>query len=131
MQRRNRHAKIVATLGPATSNIDSIRQLSIAGVDVFRFNFSHGSKEVHQQNYESVRALEKEIRKLGRPEKDEIDSVDVSDRLARGLATDLQKILGTKVNIQYKQGKGRLEIAFYSDDELSQFCEKIKNNWGR
>lgn len=79
----------------------------------------------------SVRALEKEIRKLGKTKSDDISDLDVSERLARGLATDLQKILGTKVNIQYKKGKGRLEIAFYSDDELSQFCEKVKNSWSK
>src|SRR5260370_11521528 len=39
---RQRHAKIVATLGPASSSIDMIRELFDAGVDVFRLNFSHG-----------------------------------------------------------------------------------------
>lgn len=77
----------------------------------------------------SVRALEKEVLKLKRSNPGDIDGLDVSERLANGLATDLQRILGTKVNIKYKNGKGRLEIAFYSDDELSQFCDKIKNSW--
>lgn len=61
---RNRHAKIVATLGPATSSPDMIRQLFLAGVDVFRFNFSHGSPDVHAQNHAAVRDLEEET---GRP----------------------------------------------------------------
>jgi len=64
MQRRDRNAKIVATLGPATSNKQSIQQLFLAGADVFRFNFSHGSTAVHQQNYQWVRQVEQE---LGRP----------------------------------------------------------------
>lgn len=33
--------KIVATLGPATSTIDTLRSMIIEGVDVFRINFSH------------------------------------------------------------------------------------------
>ena len=43
---RTRRAKIVATLGPASSSPDMIRQLFLAGADVFRMNFSHGSKEL-------------------------------------------------------------------------------------
>ena len=41
--RRERNAKIVATLGPASSTRETIRALFLAGVDVFRLNFSHGS----------------------------------------------------------------------------------------
>lgn len=63
MQRRNRNAKIVATLGPATANKASIEQLFLAGVDVFRFNFSHGSKAVHQQNHQFVREVETEMQR--------------------------------------------------------------------
>ena len=59
--RRNRNVKIVATLGPATSSSKAIRELFLAGVDVFRFNFSHGSHEVHAENYRSVRAIESEF----------------------------------------------------------------------
>ena len=58
--RRHRSAKIVATLGPATSNKDSIRDLFLAGVDVFRFNFSHGSHDAHAENHRYVRSLEEE-----------------------------------------------------------------------
>jgi pyruvate kinase len=56
--RRNRHAKIVATLGPASSSPEAIRALFEAGADVFRFNFSHGSHEEHQRRYDIVRAIE-------------------------------------------------------------------------
>lgn len=50
-----RRAKIVATLGPATSSYESIRSIIDAGVDVARMNLSHGSYEVHQGVYENVR----------------------------------------------------------------------------
>ncbi len=46
--RRNRNAKIIATLGPATSDPAMIHALYEAGADVFRLNFSHGSHEDHQ-----------------------------------------------------------------------------------
>ncbi|MFC4201194.1 pyruvate kinase [Candidimonas humi] len=59
-----RRARILATLGPASSSPQRIGELARAGVDVFRLNFSHGSHEDHAQRLHSVRALEAE---LGRP----------------------------------------------------------------
>ena len=62
--RRQRNAKIIATLGPASSSAETIQALFEAGADVFRFNFSHGSHADHQARYEIVREVE---RKMGRP----------------------------------------------------------------
>src|SRR5215470_50538 len=62
--RRNRHAKIVATLGPASSTPERIRELFLAGADVFRLNFSHGSHADHRVRLEAIRAVERET---GRP----------------------------------------------------------------
>ena len=45
--RRSRSAKIVATLGPASNSEAMIDTLFLAGVDVFRMNFSHGSHADH------------------------------------------------------------------------------------
>jgi pyruvate kinase len=56
--RRQRLARIVATLGPATSTPDKIEALFQAGVDVFRLNFSHGSHDDHRARVETIRALE-------------------------------------------------------------------------
>jgi len=50
-----RRAKIVATLGPATSSYDNIRAIIDAGVDVARMNLSHGSYAVHEEVYANVR----------------------------------------------------------------------------
>ncbi len=60
MPRQNR-AKIVATLGPASSTREVIRELAEAGADVFRLNFSHGSHEEHRRRHEIIRALEEEL----------------------------------------------------------------------
>jgi pyruvate kinase len=51
-----RRAKIVATLGPATSSYDDIRAIIDAGVDVARLNLSHGTYDVHQGVYDNVRS---------------------------------------------------------------------------
>ena len=50
-----RRAKIVATLGPATSSYENIRAIIEAGVNVARMNLSHGSYEVHNEVYTNVR----------------------------------------------------------------------------
>ncbi len=50
-----RRAKIVATLGPATSSYENIRAIIDAGVDVARMNLSHGSYAVHEEVYANVR----------------------------------------------------------------------------
>lgn len=50
-----RRAKIVATLGPATSTYETVRALVDAGVDVARLNLSHGDTAVHDANYANVR----------------------------------------------------------------------------
>ena len=57
--RRKRRAKIVATLGPATSSAEAIEALFEAGVDVFRFNFSHGQPEDHARRHRILRELER------------------------------------------------------------------------
>ncbi|EHP43623.1 pyruvate kinase [Cupriavidus basilensis OR16] len=62
--RRQRKAKIVATLGPASTDIEVIRQLFEAGADVFRLNFSHGTHDDHKRRYDAVRQVEAET---GRP----------------------------------------------------------------
>jgi pyruvate kinase len=59
--KRERRARIVATLGPASSSPEMIRKLFDAGVDVFRLNFSHGSHDDHRERYDVIRSVEKEV----------------------------------------------------------------------
>ena len=49
-----RRAKIVATLGPATSTYDQLRALIRAGMNVARFNLSHGSHAIHEEVYANL-----------------------------------------------------------------------------
>src|SRR5215471_16200821 len=62
--RRMRSAKIVATIGPASSGADRLRALFEAGVDVFRLNFSHGTHDGHRARFDEIRRVEQEV---GRP----------------------------------------------------------------
>ncbi|MFW5813261.1 MAG: pyruvate kinase [Fibrobacterota bacterium] len=53
--------RIVATLGPASSSTDKIHSLLAEGVNVFRFNFSHGDHETHLRNLEKVYEVSEEM----------------------------------------------------------------------
>ena len=61
---RSRKVKILATLGPASSDAGMIRQLMLAGADAFRINMSHGDQKQKAKLVEAIRELEKEF---GRP----------------------------------------------------------------
>ena len=55
--------------------------------------------------------------------------VDVSARLIESLSTELQKLIGTKVSIDYADAKGKISVAFYSDDQLTHIVEKMRRAW--
>jgi len=56
-----RKTKIVATLGPASNAEQNIRKLMVAGVNIFRLNFSHGDHKVHGQSVEYIHKLNREL----------------------------------------------------------------------
>jgi ParB family chromosome partitioning protein len=79
----------------------------------------------------SVRELEKQVKGLQKVKSgaNKAISLDLSQKLAQGLAEDMQKMIGTKVAIDYANGKGKISISFYSDDQLTQITENIKTAW--
>ena len=81
--------KIVATLGPATSTAEQIEQLLVAGVDVVRMNFSHGTQAEHAERISLVRAI--------------------SERLGRHVAI-LQDLQGPKIRIGELEGGGPVQL---------------------
>ena len=58
-----RRAKIVCTLGPATATQEMLEKLLLAGMDVARLNFSHGTHEAHAQSIAMLRAASLKVRK--------------------------------------------------------------------
>ena len=58
-----RATKIVATLGPATTKPDILKEIILAGVDVVRLNFSHGVAQDHRDRAQLIRDISKEIGK--------------------------------------------------------------------
>src|SRR5665213_3003857 len=59
-----RRTKIVATIGPASRDPDTLARMVQAGLDVARLNFSHGSRDLHAENVALVRAAAETV---GRP----------------------------------------------------------------
>ena len=62
--RRSRRVKIIATLGPASADRETVAALFAAGADVFRINMSHASHDAMRERVAMIRALEEET---GRP----------------------------------------------------------------
>ena len=58
---KKKKTKIVCTMGPAVEDEEVLRQLILHGMNVARFNFSHGSHEYHRKNIERVRKLSREL----------------------------------------------------------------------
>src|SRR5512140_900061 len=101
-----RSTKIVATLGPASSDPEILERMFRAGVDVVRINFSHGTAEDHLKRAEMVREL---CRKTGR---------------TVGIMGDLQ---GPKIRVgQFKDGKVTIKpgAAFILDADCEQGDER-------
>ena len=59
--RRQRNIKIVATLGPSSSDYDTIKDLHLAGADVFRLNMSHGTHDEIVKRHKIIRQIEDEL----------------------------------------------------------------------
>lgn len=55
--------KIVATIGPASSSPDVIRKLILAGMNVARLNFSHGTHEAHARTVATIRGVAQELKR--------------------------------------------------------------------
>lgn len=58
---KHSRTKIVATIGPASSSKEVLRELILAGADVLRINFSHGTHEAHGQVIRNIHELNKEL----------------------------------------------------------------------
>ncbi len=78
----------------------------------------------------SVRALEKLVAraKLAKDEGSE-KRLDARAKAALEVGEELQKLIGSKVNVDYDAGKGKITIHFYSDDELNQIVDTIRDSW--
>jgi pyruvate kinase len=64
MQMQNRKTKILSTIGPACSDVKTLEKMIVAGVNVFRMNFSHGTHESHLEMIGKIREASRKADKL-------------------------------------------------------------------
>ncbi len=134
--RRQRKAKIVATLGPASSSKEQIRELFRAGADVFRLNFSHGTHDDHRERYDTIREIEAEVErpigiladmqgpklrigemeggevtlKAGQPFRLDLDETPGNDKRAPLLHPEIFAAISPGTSLLIDDGKLRLEV---------------------
>lgn len=78
----------------------------------------------------SVRVLESIVNKMKSPKVEaKADTETTSEMHIRHLKEEIQKIVGSKVSIDYNDGKGKMAIHFYSSDELNELVERIREAW--
>lgn len=77
----------------------------------------------------SVRALEKLIAKAKAGEPIFNEKEDARAKAAQALGEELQKLIGSKVLLDYDKGKGKIVISFYSDSELNQIADTLRDSW--
>jgi pyruvate kinase len=99
-------AKIVATLGPASSDPEVIRRLIQAGVDVVRLNFSHGEHEVHRATLETVR---EQSRSTGKPVAILADLSGPKIRVGRLMGGAVELVEGATVTVTIDDEMGTAE----------------------
>ena len=101
-----KRTKIVCTMGPACDNDETIREMIEAGMNVARFNFSHGSYEEHQGRIERVRRI---ARELGRPV---------------GILLDTK---GPEVRTGLLEGHAKVEV--HAGDKITVTAQPTSEDW--
>jgi len=113
--RRQRRAKIVATLGPASSTEAMIHALFIAGADVFRLNFSHGTHEAHRERLQQIRNVE---RSVGRPIGVLADMQGPKLRVGTFAKGPVNLVTGTKFRLDLTDQPGDATRAYLPHPEI-------------
>lgn len=109
--------KIVCTLGPSSNKLDTIEKMIKAGMNVARFNFSHGSHEEHKQRIDLVRAASK---KAGIPVALLLDTKGPEIRLGKFKNGSIQMEAGKEFTLTARDVVGDETIASMSYKELPQ-----------
>ena len=115
-----RATKIVATLGPASNSLETVRSLADAGVDVFRLNASHGS---HEEHLERIRVVRQVQEAAGRHIAILLDLQGPKIRLGRFAGEDALWKPGATFTITTEEVEGNCERASTS---YAEFARDVK-----
>ena len=109
--------KIVCTLGPSSNTPEIIEKMIKAGMNVARFNFSHGSHEEHKQRIDMVRAVSQ---KLGIPVALLLDTKGPEIRLGKFKNGSIMMEAGKDFTLTARDVEGDETIASMNYKELPQ-----------
>ena len=140
--RPKKRTKIVATLGPASSNEEALRQMILAGLDVVRINFSHGTRDELVPVIELVRQLSESMKVplaiLGdlrgpRIRVGEIEGGLVQLKIGQTVCLTPQPVLGNseRISVSFKKLADDVEIGsliLVDDGNIEIKVENIKSN---
>lgn len=115
-----RKTKIICTLGPATDRPGVLKQLAEAGMDVARFNFSHGSYEEQGDRFKALCQVREEV---GRPIAALLDTKGPEIRLRDFENGKEQLVKGQKFTLTTREIEGTNEIVSISYKELPHDIE--------
>ena len=110
-----RNTKIVCTLGPSTDKDGVLRALIENGMNVARFNFSHGDYDEHRRRFEALRSLSKE---LDRPVAAMLDTKGPEIRLGTFKNGSENLVAGQKFTLTSREIEGTNEISSITYKEL-------------
>jgi ParB family chromosome partitioning protein len=106
------HAKVLLSLPDATQQLELARKVMTQKLSVRQLEKMAAKKPEADASVETQKTMDS----------------NVTQRLISGLAEEVQKILGTKVSIDYLNSKGKISIHFYSDDELTEIVNRLKGS---
>lgn len=109
--------KIVCTIGPSCSNYDTLLKMARAGMNVARFNFSHGEYEGHQEMLGLVRAVEKE---LGEPIATLLDTKGPEIRTGKVEGGTVSLESGSLITLTTRQLTGNPSVVTVNFDPLPE-----------
>ena len=118
--RRNRRVKIVATLGPSTSDPQTIRRLFEAGADVFRINMSHASHERLVELHRTIRKVEADT---GRPIGILVDLQGPKLRVGEFASGSAELVEGEMFRFDRKEEPGSASRVFLPHPEIFEAVE--------
>lgn len=115
-----RKTKIICTIGPASECEEKLRELMLAGMNVARFNFSHGSHDEHRRKFERIRKLRDE---LDLPVATMLDTKGPEIRLKDFENGKEELVAGQTFTLTSRDIKGTNECVSITYKELTRDCK--------
>ena len=116
-----RKTKIICTIGPASESEDKLREIMLAGMNVARFNFSHGSHEEHKRKYDRIKKLRDE---LNLPVAVMLDTKGPEIRLKDFENGKVELVAGQKFTLTSRDIMGTQDEVSITYKELTNDCKK-------